>query len=336
MPLEALPRGFGDLPLSRRLRARALWTLQDGLLRGGKLAARARRVIPDAWLAPLRRRMAPLRVAPLEFESDVPLEASFPLRVAASTQNMPERLSILVPVYGNARLCLRCLRSVQAYSPPNVELVIVDDASPDDSRVVLEAWCRQHATPLHVNAQNLGFPATVNRAAKLAQGELLVILNSDVVVTPGWLEGLCQALRDHPRAGLIGPRGSDTGDVATLSGQYRTVPELEAFAASLAGRRARRVDKLSLFCALVPRRHFEATGGLDEGYDRGMFDDDDLCRALAARGLEVLLCESVFVHHSAGASFRRLSPREYMARFEVNRARFEHKWATHWRAYVPK
>jgi GT2 family glycosyltransferase len=86
------------------------------------------------------------------------------------------------------------------------------------------------------------------------------------------------------------------------------------------------VSKLSLFCAMLRREAFDAAGGLDEGYGSGMFEDDDLCMALRTRDLDVVLVPSVFVHHAAGTTLRRLDPFEYHARFEVNRARFERRW----------
>jgi GT2 family glycosyltransferase len=161
-----------------------------------------------------------------------------------------------------------------------------------------------------------------------------MILNSDVVVTPGWLTTLCAVLEREPHVGLVGPLGSDTGDAATFPATYRSALELDHVARTLQSRGARPVDKLSLFCALVERRVFEQVGGIDEGYDRGLFDDDDLCMALRARGRAILLCESAFVHHSAGSSFRRLSALEYLARFEVNRRRFETKWNVRWQAHA--
>ena len=92
------------------------------------------------------------------------------------------------------------------------------------------------------------------------------------------------------------------------------------------------VDKLALFCAAIRRSHFEAVGGVDEGYGRGLFEDDDLCMKLSRAGHRIVLVPEVFVHHAAGATFRQLDPLEYLARFEVNRRRFERRWRRRWRA----
>ncbi len=326
------PEGFRELSAARRLRVIALAALQRRLQPSSTTLGDVKRALPPALLRPLRRALSPLRLAPLSFDADVPIHSEFP---STGSEALPRSVSVLVPAFGNADLTLRCLRSVLAHTPAGTEILVVDDASPDDTFERLSVFAQNHPIALHRNDTNLGFPKTVNRAAALSKGELLLILNSDVVVTPGWAHGLFTALEGEARAGLVGPLGSDTGDVATFAASYHSVEELDRVAASLAGRGVRQVDKLSLFCGLLERKVFESVGGLDERYDRGLFDDDDLCMALRDRGHSVVLCENTFVHHSAGSSFRRLSALEYIARFEVNRARFERKWRVRWRAHVP-
>jgi GT2 family glycosyltransferase len=129
---------------------------------------------------------------------------------------------------------------------------------------------------------------------------------------------------------MVGPTSNDTGDVATIPARYDSLDGLIAWANRAAGA-PREVRKLSLFCAMLRRSAFDAVGGLDTGYGSGMFEDDELCMALGARGFRVLLVPSVFVHHAAGATLRRASPFEYHARFEVNRRRFEERWGVRWR-----
>src|SRR4029079_13307320 len=56
------------------------------------------------------------------------------------------------------------------------------------------------------NEVNLGFLGTCNRAAELAHGEILVFLNNDTFVLPGWLDAMLAVFRDHPSAGLVGAK----------------------------------------------------------------------------------------------------------------------------------
>lgn len=328
---ERVP-GFEALPWPRRLRARGLAWLQQRLGAAPGVAD-ARAAIPPAWLGRARRLTAPLRLGP-SAGAELPLDSIF-TEPNSLARPLPCAVSILLPVYGSIELVRRCARSIVAYTPPCVELVIVDDASPADGAAELAQLAASLPNArLYRNPRNLGFPATINRAFGLSKGELVVLLNSDAVVTPGWLTRLC-AVHDRSSVGLVGPVSNDTGDVATIEASYHSVSELLELCARIEDQPERDVEKLSLFCALVSRAAFESVGGLDLGYGRGFFDDDDLCRALKARGLRVVLARSAFVHHSAGGSFRRLDPELYFAQFEVSRARFERKWRAPWRPALP-
>src|SRR5207249_1174872 len=56
------------------------------------------------------------------------------------------------------------------------------------------------------NAANAGFIASCNRGAEIARGEILVFLNNDTIVTPGWLDALTDVFSEHPEAGLVGAK----------------------------------------------------------------------------------------------------------------------------------
>jgi GT2 family glycosyltransferase len=87
---------------------------------------------------------------------------------------------------------------------------------------------------------------------------------------------------------------------------------------------------LALFCAAMPRAAFRAVGGLDEGYGRGLFEDDDLACAVRARGGRVGVARDVFVHHYGGAAFSKLPQSQYLRLWWENRRRFERKWKVRW------
>ena len=84
--------------------------------------------------------------------------------------------------------------------------------------------------------------------------------------------------------------------------------ELVASPAADAGRPTRPVKKLSLLCAALPRTALDAVGGLDEGFGRGMFEDDDLCMALSRLGLETVLVESVLRSPQRGQLVSQAAP----------------------------
>lgn len=315
--------GLRALPLSRRLRVRALALLARRLAGAtGPAALGARRRAP-AWLRdPVRRALAPLRVAPPHPARLDPEELPAPAPPPAGAP----RATVIVASRG-ARTLEQCLRSVRAHTRVPHEVVVVDDDAP---------------TPLAARVGDLGrvrrligrrgFVGAANQGAREAGTEVLVFLNDDAVVTPGWLGEILEAL-SRPRVGLVGPASNDTGDAATSPADYRDLEGLLAHARRCAGE-PREVPKLSLLCAAIRRADFEAIGGLDEGYGLGMFEDDELCRQLRRRRLRVLLAPRAYVHHHGSRTFAELDPAERIARFEINRYRFERRWGARWRAPV--
>jgi glycosyltransferase involved in cell wall biosynthesis len=118
------------------------------------------------------------------------------------------RVSVLVPSYGHEAFLGACLASLQAQTFTDWEAVVVDDASPDASRLVAEdAAAQDPRIRVFHNERNQGAYATQVRAAELAQGELLAVLNSDDLWSPGKLASQLAALDESPGAACCATLG---------------------------------------------------------------------------------------------------------------------------------
>lgn len=242
----------------------------------------------------------------------------------------PPRASIIVVTHNNLELTRLCLASLQrAKGSTPFELIVADNASTDGTVAYLDPL--RDLLPLRVsaNASNLGFSAANNRAAAMAHGEILVFLNNDTVVVPGWLERLIAHLDRDSSIGLVGPVTNSCGNEAEIAAPYSELSGMALFAEEHTRAHAgecRDIPMLTLFCAAMPRALFEEIGGLDEGYGVGMFEDDDLSMRIRARGKRPVIAEDVFVHHYGGASFAKLPARKYLRIWWQNRRRFERTW----------
>lgn len=109
------------------------------------------------------------------------------------------RVSVIIPNYNGLNYLPTCLEALRRQTYRDYEVILVDDASHDDSL----AWTRVHFPEVRLVAleRNSGMAAACNRGAAIAQGEILVMLNSDTEAEPGWLEALVRTLDEHPRAG---------------------------------------------------------------------------------------------------------------------------------------
>lgn len=114
-------------------------------------------------------------------------------------------VSIIVVSYNTRRLTLDCLRSVFSETKCEVEVIVLDNASTDGSpEAIRDAFGSQ--LKLIVSKDNLGFAAGNNRAAKVAKGEFLLLLNPDTVVLDGAVDRLLQFARRRPESGIWGGR----------------------------------------------------------------------------------------------------------------------------------
>ncbi|MFL5328630.1 MAG: glycosyltransferase [Gemmataceae bacterium] len=232
------------------------------------------------------------------------------------------------------RLCLTSL--AQNTSDLSFEVIVIDNGSSDGTVDYLrELANRWPAMRLVENGSNRGFAAAVNQGLVLARGTILVLLNNDTVVTPGWLNALTEHLND-PAIGLVGPVTNRSGNEAEIDTHYRTYGDLEAFAAERNRRYAGRVFDIrtsTMFCAALRRDVFDRVGLLDEQFELGLFEDDDYCMRIRQAGYRVVCADNAFVHHIGQGSMGELSHGEYNRLFALNKQRWETKWNCTWQPH---
>ncbi len=112
-------------------------------------------------------------------------------------------VSTIVPNYNHARFLPQRLDSILAQTFKDYELIVLDDASTDNSREVLERYARQAPIQLVFNGTNSGSPFIQwRKGAELARGEYLWIAESDDYADPRLLETLAGELQRNPKVGL--------------------------------------------------------------------------------------------------------------------------------------
>ncbi|MBK9669049.1 MAG: glycosyltransferase [Thermomonas sp.] len=257
---------------------------------------------------------------------------------AIATSDAP-RASIVVPVHGAFAHTLACLRALAAHPPRAAfELIVVDDASPDDSlaRLVHVGGIRVHA-----RARNGGFIAACNEGAALARGDYLVFLNNDTVPQPGWLDALLGTFDQHPGTGLAGaklvyPDGrlQEAGGVVFADGSgwnygRNDSPDDCRYAC------VRAADYCSGAAIAIPRGLFERLGGFDQRYAPAYYEDTDLAFAVRAAGLRVLYQPAAVVVHDEGATAGTDLAQGPKAAQVRNQSVFAHKWQDALRTQLP-
>lgn len=114
------------------------------------------------------------------------------------------RASVIIVNYNHRAYLEGCLKSLMEDRDPADEIILVDNASTDNSVEFVRETFPQ--VQIVCNSQNIGFAGGCNLGARIAQGEYLAFLNPDTIVTPGWLKKLIDAIRVNPKAGLATPK----------------------------------------------------------------------------------------------------------------------------------
>ena len=244
--------------------------------------------------------------------------------------------SVVVVTFDNLVFTRLCLESLVANTAdPRLEVVVVDNGSTDGTRDYLGALsAADPRVRVIANEANEGFSAAVNRGLAQAGGGVLVVLNNDTMVPPGWLGRLTRHLSDRD-VGLVGPLTNRSGNEQEIVVPYRTYAEfLEFCRTRRAEPRLEDVRTLVMFCAAMRRDVYERVGPLDERFVLGMFEDDDYAMRMRAAGLRVVVATDAVVHHFGQASIGKLAATgEYGPLFHDNRRRFEEKWGVTWESH---
>jgi GT2 family glycosyltransferase len=210
----------------------------------------------------------------------------------------------------------KCLLSIQAFTEIPHELVIIDNGSSDGSVDFLRTADIPNLT-LVENPENIGCPAGRAQGMALAQGDFVLFLDNDTIVTPGWLERLVGHCERFPRIGLIGPcTGFISGAQGLEDVRYSDTDEMIAVAQAVAVKnrnRVTRTDRLIGFCMLIRRAVIDKIGSCDARFGKYGFEDDDYTLRARLAGFEACIAQDVFIHHTGNqgvqggtAEYRRL------------------------------
>jgi GT2 family glycosyltransferase len=109
-------------------------------------------------------------------------------------------VSIIIANWNGQAYLRPCFKALQAQTYPHLEVILVDNASHDESLTLTRQeypWVKVLALP-----QNLGFTGASNAGLRAAQGDILILLNNDTEAEAHWVQHLVESLHRHPSAGM--------------------------------------------------------------------------------------------------------------------------------------
>jgi GT2 family glycosyltransferase len=237
---------------------------------------------------------------------------------AAIAWKTPARGSavVCIPVYGAFQVFTQCLRSVLETTPPEVRVLVADDASEDPSiarfvEEVNEAWPDRPPVAYLRQPRNVGFVHNVNAAMAFVAPADPIVLNSDCVVPHGWFEGLRRAAYSDTRVATASPL-TNHGTIVSIPERNRPLPSLpqdwsleEAASAvrSLSHGLHPALPSAIGHCMYVRRSALDLVGDLDPVFAPGYEEEVDFSQRCIRHGLAHVLADDVFLLHYGGGSF---------------------------------
>jgi glycosyltransferase involved in cell wall biosynthesis len=208
---------------------------------------------------------------------------------------------VCIPVFGALDLFDACLASVLEHTDPGVPVVVADDATPGEGVAERVAAAAGRDVRHLRQPENRGFVENVNAALRATAPADVAVVNSDCVVTEGWLDGLLAAAASDSRVATA----SAMADSATIA----SVPaegEPDAVAAAIRAQSLRLRPRLPTaigHCFLVRRVALDLVGLLDPAFSPGYGEEVDFSQRCLAHGMLHVLADDVWVRHRGEGSF---------------------------------
>jgi N-acetylglucosaminyl-diphospho-decaprenol L-rhamnosyltransferase len=254
---------------------------------------------------------------------------------------MPHCSAIIV-TYNSAESIAQCLH---ALAGEGCEIVVVDNASQDDTVERVKAFEAEHSLQLLRISRNLGFAAGVNHGARAAGGNVLLILNPDAIAKPGAVSALVNCMSAHSPAAAGGVLLEASGELQR-GFAFRRLPTLagllcevllvnQIWPSNPVNRRyrcldadysqAQPIEQPAGACLAITREAWDAVGGMDTQFAPVWFEDVDLCKRLLDSGRTIFYCPSARFHHSGAHSVGKLTFAEKQLFWYTNMLRYARK-----------
>jgi GT2 family glycosyltransferase len=207
--------------------------------------------------------------------------------------------SIIIPNNNGLHLLRPCVQSICNHVETPYEIIVVDNGSQDGS----VSFCLQKKLKLISLPANRGFAVACNLGLRIAQGDALLLLNNDTLLTPRGLPNMLRCLYSSEAIGIVGPMTIDAFDKQQQFAEpVTTVEDMAEYRNGSDRGIWREVERIAGVCLLFRRELMDRIGMLDERFSPDHFEDDDYCYHSRQTGYRLMITEDAFIyrHGSAG------------------------------------
>jgi O-antigen biosynthesis protein len=225
---------------------------------------------------------------------------------------------IIICVHNALNDVRNCLDSLLEHTTLPYSLILVDDGSDEPTAQYLREFSDSHPAQLMRSEIATGYTCAANRGMRAASAEFVVLLNSDTILTPDWLDLLVACIQSDPKIGIAGPLSN--------TASWQSVPKIEQggdwaanplpdglsparFAQLIAASSVKLYIEMPLlngFCLIIRRKLLDEIGLFDEiNFGKGYGEEDDLILRARSYGWKAALADDVYVYHAHSKSYSR-------------------------------
>ena len=252
------------------------------------------------------------------------------------------RCSVILVTYNSGAQVETCVR---ALATQDCEIVVVDNASQDDTVARVKALAEQVHLQLVTISRNIGFAAGVNQGVRAASGNVLLLLNPDALAGAGAIDAIVRCMTASAASAAGGALLESNGQPAR-GFAFRRIPTLtsllfevllvnQVWPRNPVNRRYRcldadysmqqQIEQPAGACLAVTRTAWNEVQGMDPAFYPVWFEDVDLCKRLLQQGAKIVYCPDARFRHAGGHSVGQLAFGDKQMFWYANMLRYARK-----------
>ncbi|MFO8237203.1 MAG: glycosyltransferase [Prochlorococcaceae cyanobacterium] len=228
-------------------------------------------------------------------------------------------VDIIVPVFNAPQYARKCIESIaSAWRSLPCRITVINDGSDEETSSMLRGM-QANISMLRVieNKVNIGYTASVNVGLSLSSSKYVIVLNSDTIVSDGWIDRLVRCAESSPNIGVVGPLSNAASwqsvpDLYDTSGMFAVnelpkgmhVEEMARLVRVVSKRCYPLVPIVNGFCYLIKQEVIQCVGILDESnFPVGYGEENDFCIRTLESGYNIAVADDVYILHAKSKSF---------------------------------
>lgn len=244
-------------------------------------------------------------------------------KLSSSTSTLPF-ISIIISVYNEEKTLRQCLDSLLALEYPNYEVIMVNDASKDNTLAILQDYQKKNKAAkekirIVTYSVNKGVPGARNEGMKAAKGDVFVFTDADATFPQEWPTALIKPFLTNPKVGATGGR-----DIAPPNQPlvHRCIDyTLTSFigTAGLRGAKVRLATYAVTGCNFAVKREVVEKVGMHDERIRWRGEEKEWCQRIREAGYEIIFVSDSYILH-----YRRISLKSFWTQtYKSGKARFD-------------